>query len=186
MVLTGADLSNKFASNVAVISSNGPIGNNVMTCAWIVRVSNNPLMVAIAIGKDRASYNNIKKSKEFGASICSTEQNVLASIAGSCSGKDVDKIKVLEELGFKFYKAKKINVLMIEDCCLNMECKVINEIPAGDHVIFVGEVVEGKSNDKLPILYNLGKYFGVGQQVMKPNQEDLDRINSLVEKNKRS
>jgi flavin reductase (DIM6/NTAB) family NADH-FMN oxidoreductase RutF len=175
------ELMKKFASNVAIITSK----DNAMTCAWITRASFSPAMVSIAIAKSRASYKSIQKSKEFGACICSTEQNVLASVAGSCSGKEVDKIKVLKELGFNFYKGNKIDCLMVKETILNMECKVVGEVEAGDHVVFVGEVINGKSNNGEPVLYAAGKYWGLGQQVMKPGQEVLDKINSLVEKNKK-
>lgn len=156
-----------------------------MTCAWVNRVSFNPGLISIAIGKDRTTWKNIKKTKVFGISLCSDEENVLASVAGGYSGKDFDKIKALKELGFKIYKAKEIDVLMVE-AALNLECKLVGELDAGDHTLFIGEVISGKSSEKNPLLYSQGKYWSIGKQVLKPNTKELERIKKIVEKNKRN
>lgn len=52
---------------------------------------------------------------------------MLSSVAGGSSGKNTDKIGALKELGFKFFKAKKIDVLMVEDAAMNAECRLVKE-----------------------------------------------------------
>ncbi|MEK7603406.1 MAG: hypothetical protein AAB459_04170, partial [Patescibacteria group bacterium] len=46
----------------------------------------------------------INFSNEFGVNLCSENQNILSNVSGGSSGKNVNKIKVLEELDFNFYK----------------------------------------------------------------------------------
>jgi flavin reductase (DIM6/NTAB) family NADH-FMN oxidoreductase RutF len=178
--MENTDWSRKVASNVVIVGTK----NNIMTCAWITRISFNPGLLAISIGKDRASHEMIKKSKEFGISFTTPELSTLANVAGSNSFRDVDKISALKELGFKFYKAKKIDAIMVEGCA-NAECKVVNSIDAGDHTIFVGEVIESSGNEKEPMLYSSGKYWKLGENVAKPSKEEMNRIKSAVEKNKK-
>lgn len=182
---TGDPRTLKFIENVAILTTDGPIGPNVMTAAWVYRISASPAMIAICISKDRYSYQNINKTKEIGVNYCSSEQNVLASVAGGSSGKNIDKISVLKELGFKFYKAKKIKTLMVEDAALNLECKIVNEIKTGDHVTLIAEVIEASANDKPALIYASGKFWKLGENVQKPSPDVLDKIRKLLDKHKK-
>ncbi len=176
-----------FITNVGLVTTYGPHGHNIMACEWTHHVSYSPGLIAVCIGPNKATYDNIKTSKEFGVSLTATDQNILASIAGGSSGKSINKIKVLEELGFKFYKANKINTLMVEDAVLNIECKLFKEIPLGDHTMFVGEVLEAKLNkEKEPLAYHKGNYWKIGEIIPKPPQEYLDKIKKLLEKYKKN
>jgi Flavin reductase like domain len=87
---------------------------------------------SFCIGPGKAIHENIRASKEFGISLASQQQAALASIAGNSSGREVDK-RVLEELGYRFYKAKKIDTLMVYGAALNLECSLFKEIPLGPH-----------------------------------------------------
>ena len=102
----GDEKTNKFITNVGIVTSTGPFGDNVMACEWTHHFSYRPGLVGVSIGARHATHKNINETKEFGVNLASTEQNVLSSVAGSSSGADFDKIKALEELGFEFYKAK--------------------------------------------------------------------------------
>lgn len=178
----GSEESAKFITNVGLITSNGPNSQNVMAAEWTHHVSYSPGLMAVCVGQGKATNENIKATKEFGVSIAADDQNVLASIAGGSSGKKVDKIAVLKELGFKFYKAKKINVMMVEGAAMNVECKVVHIAELGDHTMFVGEVLEAKLSAKEPIIYHGNKYFKVGEGVEKPQAEELESIKKVVEK----
>lgn len=179
----GDEKSQQFITNVGIITSDGPFGPNVMACEWTHHISYKPGLIAICIGPGKATHANIHTSKEFGVSIASTEQSVLSSIAGGNTGKDVYKVKILEELGFKFYRAKQIKALMVQDAVLNMECKLVQETPLGDHVMFVGEVIEASVNPaRTPLAYHKGKYGEVVQNISKPSQEEHDRIAAIIAK----
>ncbi len=182
----GDEKTVQFVTNVGLITSNGPYGNNIMACEWTHHVSYSPGLVAVCIGHNKATAENIRKSKEFGVNLSATNQNVMASLAGGNTGKEVDKIEALKELGFKFYKAKKINVLMVEGAVVNIECKLFKEVPLGDHVMFVGEVVEASINkNKEPIVYHKVKYWKIGENIAKPPQQELERISNIIMRHKK-
>ena len=142
----GDEKTVQFITNVGLITSKGKHGDNIMAAEWTHHISYSPGLIAVCVGHGKATYDNIKETKEFGVNISAIDQNVLASISGGSSGKTVDKIGALKELGFKFYKANKINTLMVEGAVLNIECKLMKEIPLGDHTMFVGEIVEVSYN----------------------------------------
>src|SRR3989338_2700836 len=104
----GSDEAKKFVTNIGLITSNGPHGQNIMTAEWTHHISYSPGLIAINVHSYDATYDNIMKSKEFGVNLCGIDQSVASSVAGGSSGKEVDKIKILQDLGIEFYKAKKI------------------------------------------------------------------------------
>ena len=182
----GEERTKQFVTNVGLITSNGPYGDDIMACEWTHHISYEPGLVAVCIRPNDATHDNIGKSREFGVSLCAQDQNVVSSVAGGSSGKGTNKINALKELGFKFFKAKKINVLMVEGAALNAECKLFKSIELGDHTMFVGEVVDAYIlGSKIPLVYHGLKYWKFGDQIQKPPQAELDRIKGIVEKHKK-
>ncbi|MBS3050802.1 MAG: flavin reductase family protein [Candidatus Aenigmarchaeota archaeon] len=200
----GSEGAHKFTTNVGLITSSGPHGDNIMAAEWTHQVSYSPGLIMVNVGFDKATEENIKASKEFGVSLAAEDQNIVSSVAGGSSGREVDKIAVLKELGVEFYRAKKINAMMVKGASLNMECKLVESIKLGDHMAFVGEVVEMSLSDKKSILYHEGKYYkgpndarqtdakgvmqfasGGCEPVQKPSDEMRERIRKLVEKHKK-
>ncbi len=173
----------QFTTNVGLITSFGPRGHNVMSAEWTHHVSYSPSLIAACINKGDATNENIRKTKEFGVNLCATEQSVMASVAGGSSGRDVDKIAALKDLGFTFYTGKKIKALMIGGAALNAECRLMKIIELGDHTTFVGEVLELSADlGRKPLIYHQGKFWKIGERIKKPLQEELDNIEKLVGK----
>jgi len=175
--------SNQFLTNVGLIRSDGPFGQNVMACEWTHHISDQPGLIAVSLGHTKATVENIRTSKEFGVNLCASDQSILASVAGGYTGSMYDKVNALKEIGFEFYKAKKINSLMVKEAALNIECRLYKEITLGDHITFVGEVVEASNNpDKVPLAYHKGKYWAMDTNLVKPSMEERERIKKVVEK----
>ena len=181
----GSDAARKFATNVGLTTSSGPFGYNIMATEWTHHVSYEPGLIAVCLRPEHATTENIRKTKVFGVSLCAFDQNVVSSVSGNNSCKDVDKIKILKELGVEFYKAKKIDVLMVKGAALNVECKLVKEIELGDHIMFVGEALEVSSSEKDPLALSKGKYWKLTENIQKPAQGDLDKIEKVVEKHKK-
>ncbi len=139
-------ISNKFATTIGLITSNVSIGQNIMACEWTYHISYDPGLIVVSLGPTKTIVENIRASKEFGVNICSTDQSVLSSIADGCSGYHYNKIGILEELVFQFYDAIKINSVMVNGASLNVECKLFSEITFGDHIMFIGKVLEAVHN----------------------------------------
>lgn len=178
--------SNQFITNVGLITSDGPFGPNVMACEWTHHISYHPGLIAVSLGQTKATVENIRSSKEFGVNLCASDQSVLASVAGGYTGANYDKVNALKELGFEFYKAKSIIPLMVKGAAVTIECRLYKEIILGDHITFVGEVVEASNNpDKVPLAYHRGKYWIMDTNLVKPSMEERERIKKIVEKHSR-
>lgn len=182
----GDERTTKFVTNAGLITSDGPNGPNIMAAEWTHHISYSPGLIAVCIGHGKATNENIMATKEFGVNIAAADQTLMASIAGGSTGKKVDKIGVLKELGFKFYKGKSINTLMVEGAAMNAECNVLKVIELGDHTMFVGEVIEATATQKEPVVYHKTKFWKFGENVQMSAEKELERIKQLVEKFRKS
>ena len=178
----GDERCKKFVTNVGLITSNGPNGQNIMACEWTHHISYEPGLIAICLDPDHATTENIKKTKEFAVNIAALGQNILSSVAGSNCGREVDKIAALKELGFTFYTGKKTKVLLVDNAALSIECKLVKSIPLGDHIMFIGEALATKMGEKEPLALHAGKYWKLETSIAKPEQKELDRISAIVKK----
>jgi len=182
----GDPRSNKFATSIGLITSNGPHGHNIMACEWTHHLSYSPGLIAVSLGPTKPTVENIRMSKEFGISLCATDQTVLASVAGGYSGRHFDKISALKELGFQFYQGDSIDVLMVKGASLSAECKLFKEVTFGDHVMLIGEVSDAIHNTgKESLIYHNSKYWSL-QSIAKPDQETRQRIKDILEKHRKN
>lgn len=176
----------KFYTNVGLITTRDKKGkDNILACEWTHVVSYTPWLIAVCIGKSKKSAENIIASKEFVVNIASEKQNEVSSIAGGNSSNEVDKISVLKDLGYKFEKGEKVKALRLSGSSLIAECKLVRTIAdLGSHDIFIGEVVESKIGDAQSLVYHEGKYWKRGENIPKPDEKEMQRINKAIEKNK--
>lgn len=181
----GSDAALKFITNVGLITSDGPHGQNIMAAEWTHHVSYQPGMIVICPGPDKATLANIRATKKFGVSIASVDQSVMASVSGSVSGKGYDKIAALKELGFTFHAGKKTGLPMPDGAALSVECTLHKEITLGDHVTLVGEVVSVTASQKEPLAYHNGQYWQLNAPVEKPAEKERAHIDAVVEKHRK-
>src|SRR3954453_19880101 len=181
----GDPRSNKFATTIGLITSDGPNKQNIMACEWTHHLSYRPGLIAVSLGPNKATVENIMTTKEFGVNLCATNQTILSSVAGGYSGRYFDKINALKELGFQFYKGNKINVLMVKESSLNVECKLFQQITFGDHVMLIGEVVDATFNPEKPsLIYYNGRYSSLSP-IEKLEQEKREKVKDIMEKYKK-
>jgi flavin reductase (DIM6/NTAB) family NADH-FMN oxidoreductase RutF len=128
---------------------------NGMTAAWVSQVSLNPLMLMVSIAPARHTHNLIKESGYFAVNVLTEEQQNLASYFGSRSGRNVDKF------GDRNYFDAPKGSPVLEGAMAFFECKVVDAFKAGDHTLFVGEVLTAKllRNDKKPLIFDWNDYF---------------------------
>lgn len=151
---------------------------NVMTAAWQMPVSFKPALVAVSIGHQRFSHELIVKSREFVVNIPHAGMMKEVLCCGSQSGKDIDKFNVCK---LSPVKAQKVKAPLIDECIGNIECKLYSIHEAGDHTIFVGEVVaasvkEGIFDTYLKVDLNEAKtlhHLG-GKVFCQPDGTDLE------------
>ena len=160
-----------------------------MAAEWTHHISYSPSLISVNIRGHDATARNIEASKEFGVNIAAEDHNVICSIAGRYSGRNVDKISILKESGIaSFYDAKQIKAPMLQGAAMNAECKLIKqEDQLGDHIMFVGEVIHISADEnKRPLVYYNGRYWMLEETIVKLSAEIFNRIEELAMRYPRS
>ncbi|TXT64113.1 MAG: Flavoredoxin [Promethearchaeota archaeon] len=125
-------------SPAVVISMGKWEETNLITLAWVARVVSSPPIMSISIRPSRHSHQLIETLGEYVINVPSKEQVEVVDFCGTRSGKKIDKWK---ELQLTKQKALKIQVPLIKEFPINIECKVIKKIMLGTHHIYLGEVM---------------------------------------------
>ena len=111
---------------------------NPVTLGWVMPVSTQPPMLAIAVGRTRYTTESLRVSREFVLSYPSEAQAEAAKYFGSHSGRDTNKFSAVR---CETERASRVDSRLLTDAVANFECKLVREVEAGDHIIFIGEVV---------------------------------------------
>lgn len=133
---------------------------NPITLGWTMIVSGTPPMMAIAVAKTHYSIETINHSRCFTIAFPSSQMADATLFFGSNSGRDTDKFAEFE---CKIAPAKNIDSVLLEDAVANFECTLESQMVAGDHIIFVGEVVCSHMNtEPNKRLYTIGPGHKMG------------------------
>jgi flavin reductase (DIM6/NTAB) family NADH-FMN oxidoreductase RutF len=133
-----------FASGVTVVTTEldgKPFG---MTVASFASLSLHPPLVLICIEKSVKTHDAIAAAGRFGVSILSSGQGEISArfasrLEDKFSGIDVQRGALGDPL--------------IGGAVTTLECSVYDQLPGGDHTIFIGEVVEARTTEGFPLLY---------------------------------
>jgi len=116
---------------------------NVITLAWAMPVSINPPLLVVSIAPRRYSHELIERSREFVVNIPTMKIVKETLFCGRKSGREVDKFK---ETKLTPSSAKKVKAPIIKECVAHLECKLYKQVAAGDHTLFIGEIVDAYAN----------------------------------------
>ena len=149
--------------------------DNMITIAWAGTACTNPPMLYISVRQERYSYKALRETGEFVVNLTTKDMAKAVDYCGVRSGKDVDKFK---QTGLQKGEASKVNVSVIEDSPVNIECKVRELLELGSHHMFLADVVHVTVDDRYmdekgtfhleranPIVYSHGTYFDIGNSL---------------------
>jgi flavin reductase (DIM6/NTAB) family NADH-FMN oxidoreductase RutF len=119
---------------------------NAITLAWSMPVSINPPMVVMSIAPKRYSHRLIEETKEFVINIPTMEIVQETLFCGRRSGRSYDKFK---ETRLTTLPAKMVKPPIIKECVAHLECKLEQQITAGDHTLFIGRVVTAYTDKEI-------------------------------------
>jgi len=135
--------------------------DNMIPLSWVGIVEYRPHMVNIVIGKGKYSAVIIEERKEFGLCIATTAMMEQVDRCGYSHGDKVDKFKMT---GLTKMPAEKIDVSIISECPICLECAVTDIVNLKTHSMFIAEVLMTHVN---------GKYL------LKDEEPDLAKMDIL-------
>jgi flavin reductase (DIM6/NTAB) family NADH-FMN oxidoreductase RutF len=111
---------------------------NILSVAWHSPLSHEPPLVGIAIHHRRYSHDLIQAEHEFVVNVVGMAFEGAVQICGSYSGASIDKAKLA---GLSFSPARTVRPPYLSSALGHLECRVWGEVPAGDHTLFIGQVL---------------------------------------------
>jgi len=132
---------------VALIATRYRRKINVMAAAWLMPISMNPPMVAIAVDKACLTHDFIERSGEFTINIPGVALMDRVRDAGTISGHEVDD--KFEEVGLTPVAGEALDAPLVDGCLGHLECAVIEAYDAGEeHTVFFAEVVAAQAEEE--------------------------------------
>lgn len=120
---------------------------SIMTVNWLTQCSFEPPLVALAVEVDSHSRQVIEASRAFALNLYESGQRDLAGSLGRTFGKHPEKIA---EVAWK--PGPRTGSPLLETALGWAECQIVSSVPAGDHLLFVAEVVEvGLNHEGVPL-----------------------------------
>ncbi len=160
---------------VMISVSDGKGKDNIFTVAWAGTVCTNPPMVSISVRPSRYSYGLLKETGEFVINLTNRDLVYATDYCGVVSGRDVDKF---ERLKLTKKKASHVDVPLIDESPVNIECRVREVKELGSHTIFIADVLAVHADEKYMdvsgrfdlnacdlVAYSHGEYFTLGKKI---------------------
>jgi flavin reductase (DIM6/NTAB) family NADH-FMN oxidoreductase RutF/rubredoxin len=140
----------KLGYGVYVVGAHSGNKINAQIANTVFQVTSEPPTVAVSINNKNLTHEYIHASKSFSASVLWSETPLpFIGNFGFKSGRDTDKFKEVD------YKMGLTGSPIVQDNAVSyLEANVLQEVDAGTHTIFIGQVVDAAVlNDKPTMTY---------------------------------
>ena len=176
MELTGSKFYRILAPRPVVLVSTVNRGgvSNAAPFSFVMPVSVDPPLVAIASQPAHDTVKNIEETGEFVINIAPEE---IIGQLWACSKKYPEGVSEIKETGLTEMLSKEVRAPRIKECIGWFECKVEFRQEAGDHVVIIGRVLKVEVKDDYwadeefkvlkarSLLHLSGKSFAIASEV---------------------
>jgi flavin reductase (DIM6/NTAB) family NADH-FMN oxidoreductase RutF len=144
-----------WASGVAIVTARHGERVHGMTVSAFCSVSLDPPLVLVCLDKTSNTLKLVEAGNVFSVNVLAQGQEELSNRFAS---------KAHEERRFEGLDCEHgVNGCPhIPGAVSYLDCRVINAMDAGDHVIYVGHVEAAQTTDRRPLVYLRGTYGDVG------------------------
>lgn len=134
-----AALFQRLTQGVYVVGVTHKEKRNAFTASWVMQVSFNPLLLALSIDPHHASYRLLKEGRAFSINVLKKGQLDLA--------KHFARPASTDKLAGQQWTPARIGLPLLREALAWFECRLVDEHPAGDHMLILGSVIAGKLLD---------------------------------------
>jgi flavin reductase (DIM6/NTAB) family NADH-FMN oxidoreductase RutF len=136
-----AALFHRLSYGVYVVGVGAGDRRDGFTAAWVMQVSFNPLLLAVSINPDNASYELLHASGGFTVNVLKQGQLELARRFGTRSGRSEDKLAAVG------WRPGRTGGPILDQALAYFDCELMGRHRGGDHELVLGRVVDGKVLD---------------------------------------
>jgi flavin reductase (DIM6/NTAB) family NADH-FMN oxidoreductase RutF len=139
-----------FASGVTIVTMSDGRQTAGLTVSAFCSVSLNPPYILVCINHESSALEVVRNSGAFAVHILAEGQ---ADLSTRFASHGIDKFAGLS------YHIGTLGAPILDGVLGHLECSLVQEIPAGDHSILIGQVETGTVTDgQRPLLYYTGRY----------------------------
>jgi 3-hydroxy-9,10-secoandrosta-1,3,5(10)-triene-9,17-dione monooxygenase reductase component len=139
-----------FVTGVTIVTTRDENGVDVgLTANSFSSVSLDPPMVLWSLAKTAASMPTFLAAKNFAINVLAIDQEGLSN---RFAKRGEDKFAGLD------LERGEGGVPLIPGCVSRFECRGVHQYEGGDHIIFVGEVIDFANFQKRPLAFHAGRY----------------------------
>lgn len=144
-----ADLFRRLSTGVYVIGVADGGRRNAFTAAWLTQVSFEPLLLALSVNPEHASWPLLLEGGGFVVSVLRRDQLPLVAAFGTRSGRDTDKLAGVP------WRPGRSGAPILTNAVAWLDCRLHARFPAGDHEIVLARPVAGElvAPEAVPLLY---------------------------------
>ena len=117
---------------------------NFMTAAWAGIAAGDPPAVTVGIKPERYTHKGVQQNMAFSVNVPSADLAEEVDLCGRESGSKIDKVEACK---FKIFYGKSRTAPLIEQCPVNLECRVVHILNLGSHSLVVGRIEEAQISE---------------------------------------
>lgn len=138
----------RIPSGVAVLSARQGSQNFAMLASWFQQVGFEPPMICVAIKQDRPVAQALQNSEKFALNLLHTGQKDMMAHFGKGFEPGQDPFQGLET------ETQQLGLPLLKHSLCFLECQLKHVYEAGDHSLFVGEVLNaGTEEEGQPVVH---------------------------------
>ena len=143
-----------FATGVTVMTTGGS-DPDAMTLNALASVSLDPALILTCVGNASRMVAALHREGRFGVSILASDQSHIAE-----NFADRDRLRGRQAFrDYRTHQGPRTGVPLFSDAMAWLECRIHESIVAGDHTIYIGEVLRGaRGRPAQPLLFHSGTY----------------------------
>ena len=143
------DVIGRFATGVTVITAHADGHDHGMTASAVSSLSLTPPMLLVCINLASPTGDAVHRSRRFTVNVLAEDQARLAQRFATRHDDRFDGVATVRG---------QLGALMLSGALAHIECRVAEDVAAGTHRIFIGEVVDAVGRDGAPLAYFRGQY----------------------------
>ena len=164
------DTLGHFATGVTIVTAAAEGGRVGLTVNSFNSVSLDPPLVLWSLSRSSNCLHQFSSSGYFAVHILASDQ---VELSKRFAQKNADKFAGLDCL------AGAGAAPLISGCSARFQCKTLHQYEGGDHIIFVGEVLDYDSSDKPPLLFHRGSFHS-GDVFQSLDTQPADSISNQI------
>lgn len=138
---------------IYILTSHSGNEKHGMIASWVSQVSHNPTLVMVAVRENRRMHSVVMEAGSFAIhALEKNEERLIAKFKETTPAERFADVECVTGV---------TGAPIIENSLAYLDCRLWKTIPAGDHTLFIGEVVSAGTSEKGAALtsWDYGKIY---------------------------